>query len=181
MSDISAEGNVRKQPFEREVEHDDEDHRGNLLEGILYRLKPYVNDEATMLKAILADAVRQNSQGPVDIGSVLRLCFWGFCRNSHAGVSEPPEWRFSVGIRYWVQASKTLSSPRFFLIRAVIEHILCCSEVLRAADWGDIAGSELQETAVVMNLRTRSNRLDGQDGQPEFPWRLTTAAPGAPQ
>jgi hypothetical protein len=180
MSDIAAEGNERKQPFELEVEDGSENFRDITLEGILNRLKPYSSDEATMLKAILSDADRLEAPAPVDIGSVLRLCFGAICKTRDAGFIESPSWRFSAGIRYWVQASKTLSRPRFLLIRAVIEHMLCCSRVFPTADWGDIAGSGLQETTVIMNLKTRSRSQDGQDDQPETPWRLTTAAPGAP-
>jgi hypothetical protein len=136
-----------------------------------------------VLKAIIADAVQLNNSHPVDVGSMLRLCIRAIAKTS---LANSHQFRFSIGRRYQVASvNAPMKTPRFYLsrwffLRAITEHVLCCHDNSSGTDWGDIAGSEAEETTVTIRLKTRGISQDTLDSgsRPHVEWTLTTDATG---
>lgn len=163
MNDIAGVASSTKQPYVMNFENDGGDFRSDLAEFVQTGLTSYGTDEARMLKAILSDAYRLKSVAPVDIGSLLSLCFQGICNaSSREPTVKSPRWRFSAGKSYELQCPPTASTPRFFLLRAIIEHFLSCLDGSTTVEWGDIAGSESLDIDLTINLRTRADDSDGK-------------------
>jgi hypothetical protein len=183
MSDITELPNSR-QPPEAPREEEVAEHRKVLmLEAILHRLEPFKSDDSRVLKAIIADAVQLNNSHPVDVGSMLRLCIRAIAKTS---LANSHQFRFSIGRRYQVASvntpmkTKPYFLSRWFFLRALTEHVLGCNHNSSATDWGDIAGSEAEETTVTIRLKTRGISQDTMDSgsRPHFEWTLTADATG---
>ena len=183
MNDIAGVRNSRE-PFAAPREEDTDNVIGRMyLRVILHRLEPFRSEDGRVLKAIIADAVHLNNSHPVDVGSMLWLCVRVIAKSS---LANSHQFRFSIGRRYRVASvNAPIKTPpfylsRWFFLRAITEHVLCCHDTSSATDWGDIAGSEAEETTVTIRLKTRGISQDTNDSgsRPHFEWTLTADATG---